>query len=115
MMVLFMIAATGLKAYLPAFWSLPSLFLTSTAAAGSIGFINSVGNLGGFVGPKAMGWLNEMMKARVKAGTLPSNFNTYMPGILVLCVSITIAASIIISLPIGRRARVDANAKVPVP
>ena len=39
---------TGLKAYLPAFWSLPTLFLTESAAAGSIGLINSVGNLGGF-------------------------------------------------------------------
>ena len=41
-----MVAFTGLKAYLPAFWSLPSLFLTEAAAAGSIGLINSVGNLG---------------------------------------------------------------------
>ncbi len=103
MMVLFTLAAAGLKAYLPAFWSLPSLFLTSTAAAGSIGFINSVGNLGGFVGPKAMGWLNEAMKARVKSGALPSDFNTYMPGILFLCVSIAISATIIMWLPLGRR------------
>ena len=30
---LFMVAMTGLKAYLPAFWSLPSLFLAEAAAA----------------------------------------------------------------------------------
>jgi len=43
---LFMLAFAGFKAYMPAFWSLPNLFLTEAAAAGSIGLINSVGNLG---------------------------------------------------------------------
>ena len=53
--LLFMVAAAGFKAYLPAFWSLPNLFLTRAAAAGSIGLINSVGNLGGFLGPYVIG------------------------------------------------------------
>src|SRR5262249_5023920 len=48
---LFTLAMGGLKAYLPAFWSLPSMFLTASAAAASIGLINSFGNLGGWVGP----------------------------------------------------------------
>jgi ACS family tartrate transporter-like MFS transporter len=90
MMVLFTIAATGLKAYLPAFWSLPSLFLTQTAAAGSIGLINSVGNLGGFIGPKAMGWLSK-------------HTGSYTPGITILCASMVIAASIVLVMPIGHR------------
>ncbi len=90
MMVLFILAATGLKAYLPAFWALPSLFLTSTAAAGSIGFINSVGNLGGYVGPKAMGWFSKQT-------------GSYIPGISILCVSMTIAATIILLLPLSQR------------
>jgi ACS family tartrate transporter-like MFS transporter len=54
-MTLFVIAWAGFKAYLPAFWALPSTFLTETAAAGSIGLINSLGNLGGYIGPKAIG------------------------------------------------------------
>lgn len=90
MIFLFTLAATGLKAYLPAFWSLPSLFLTETAAAGSIGLINSVGNLGGFIGPKAMGWLAKQTAS-------------YTPGIVFLCVSMVIAASIVIALPLGHR------------
>ncbi len=49
----------GFKSYMPAFWSLPSLFLAQSAAAGSIGFINSVGNLGGFLGPTFTGWLKD--------------------------------------------------------
>jgi nitrate/nitrite transporter NarK len=55
----FIIAATGMKAYMPAFWALPNLFLTSTAAAGSVGLINSVGNLGGFLGPTVVGYLEK--------------------------------------------------------
>ena len=55
--VLFMLILAGCKAYMPAFWSLPNLFLVNTAAAGSIGLINSLGNLGGFLGPSFTGWL----------------------------------------------------------
>jgi ACS family tartrate transporter-like MFS transporter len=56
----FMLAYAGFKAYLPAFWSLPSLFLSGTSAAGSIGFINSVGNLGGFMGPFVLGTIEKV-------------------------------------------------------
>jgi ACS family tartrate transporter-like MFS transporter len=51
----FMIAWAGFKAYLPAFWSLPNTFLAEAAAAGSIGLINSLGNLGGYLGPTVLG------------------------------------------------------------
>ena len=34
-------------------------FLTGSAAAGGIAFINSIGNLGGFVGPYAIGWIKD--------------------------------------------------------
>src|SRR6516164_3737535 len=39
--------------------SLPTSFLTGTAAAGGIALINSIGNLGGFVGPYAIGWIKD--------------------------------------------------------
>ncbi len=58
-LVLFMLILAGCKAYMPAFWSLPSLFLVNAAAAGSIGLINSIGNLGGFCGPAITGYLKE--------------------------------------------------------
>jgi len=41
----------------PCFWAVPTAFLTDSAAASSIGLINSLGNLGGFVGPLMMGYL----------------------------------------------------------
>jgi nitrate/nitrite transporter NarK len=41
------------------FWTLPTGFLTGSAAAGGIALINSIGNLGGFVGPYAIGWIKD--------------------------------------------------------
>ena len=41
------------------FWAIPTRFLTGAAAAGGLAFINSVGAIGGFVGPFAMGWLKD--------------------------------------------------------
>ncbi len=87
---LFIAALTGLKAYLPAFWTLPSLFLTEAAAAGSIGLINSVGNLGGFVGPYLMG------KLKVNTGS-------YNNGLLILAISLAGSATLILVAKLGRR------------
>ena len=41
------------------FWPLPSTFLTGTAAAAAIALINSIGNVGGFVGPIVVGTLKD--------------------------------------------------------
>jgi ACS family tartrate transporter-like MFS transporter len=41
------------------FWPLPGMFLTGAAAAGGIAFINSIGNVGGFVGPYLLGWVRD--------------------------------------------------------
>ena len=51
--------------YHPTFWSLPSKFLTGAAAAASVGLINSVGNLGGFLGPYVFGYLNDKTHGHV--------------------------------------------------
>jgi len=42
------------------FWSLPSMFLTGAAAASGMAWINAVANLGGFVGPFALGGAIEL-------------------------------------------------------
>jgi ACS family tartrate transporter-like MFS transporter len=90
-MVCVALTAGGVKAYQPAFWSLPSLFLTSTAAAGSIGFINSFGNLGGGgVGTWLMGHLKE-------------HTGSYVTGLLVLSASMLAAALIIFFLGLGKK------------
>ena len=48
-------ALAGLYAFKSPFWSLPGLFLSRSTAAVSIAAINSIGNLGGFVGPYLLG------------------------------------------------------------
>jgi ACS family tartrate transporter-like MFS transporter len=53
------VATIGIYGAKGPFWPLPSMFLTGAAAAGGIGLINSIGNLGGFVGPYAMGWIRD--------------------------------------------------------
>ncbi len=51
------IMAVGTSLFNAPFWALTTSFLSGAAAAGGIAFINSIGNLGGFVGPVLMGWL----------------------------------------------------------
>lgn len=51
------VSLAGLYAFKSPFWALPTLFLTRSTAAVSIAVINSIGNLGGFVGPFAIGYI----------------------------------------------------------
>jgi MFS transporter, ACS family, tartrate transporter len=53
------LAGLGIFGVLPCFWTLPTALLTGTAAAGGIALINSVGNIAGFVGPFAMGYIKD--------------------------------------------------------
>ncbi|MGH9387939.1 MAG: MFS transporter [Vicinamibacterales bacterium] len=53
------IAAFGIWGALGPFWTMPPAFLRGTAAAGGIAVVNSVGNLGGFVGPSFVGYVRE--------------------------------------------------------
>lgn len=86
-MICFSIAAAGMKSYLPAFWALPSLFLTSSAAAGSVGMINSIGNLGGFLGPTVMGYVDK-------------NLDSYTYGLCFLSLTSILSAGLIAVIPL---------------
>ena len=81
---MFSFAAVGLYGYLPGFWALPTSFLSGTAAAASIGLINSVGNLGGFVGPYVVGFLTKG--------------DSYFASVLYLSASALVAACLVLSL-----------------
>jgi sugar phosphate permease len=59
LVVVFSLIAFGTIAYLPSFWALPSAFLSSSAAAAAVGFINCTASIGGFVGPKIIGELSQ--------------------------------------------------------
>ncbi len=52
-------ATVGIYGSRAAFWPMPSMFLTGTAAAGAIAMINAIGNLGGSVGPLVVGWIKD--------------------------------------------------------
>jgi MFS transporter, ACS family, tartrate transporter len=52
-------AAAGVYSLLPPFWSMPNEFLSGFSAAAGIAFINSFGNIGGFVGSYGMGAINR--------------------------------------------------------
>ncbi|MEO8659245.1 MAG: MFS transporter [Bryobacteraceae bacterium] len=58
-LVLFWLCLTGAGAFawISPFWTIPSLILRDSAAAASIGLINSVGNVGGFLMPSIAGYL----------------------------------------------------------
>jgi MFS transporter, ACS family, tartrate transporter len=85
---LFCFAAAGLYSCLPCFWTLPTSFLTGTAAAAAIGLINSVGNLGGFVGPYVVGYVNTAT-------------NSFFGGMLYLALSALAAAGFVLGLRPG--------------
>ncbi len=53
------IAAFGIWGTLGPFWAIPTAMLRGTAAAGGIALVNSIGNVGGFVGPYLMGWIRN--------------------------------------------------------
>ena len=53
------VATAGFYGTKGPFWSMPSMLLTGTAAAGGIAWINSIGNVGGALGPAIVGWLKD--------------------------------------------------------
>jgi MFS family permease len=56
--ILFLAIGTlGVIGSMPIFWPVPSAFLAGTAAAAGIGIVNSVGNLGGYIGPNIPVWM----------------------------------------------------------
>jgi ACS family tartrate transporter-like MFS transporter len=59
LLAVFTLIGFGTVAYLPAFWALPSAFLSSAAAAAAVGFINCTASIGGLAGPKIFGELSQ--------------------------------------------------------
>jgi ACS family tartrate transporter-like MFS transporter len=87
-MTAFSVATLALYAFPSPFWALPTLFLSGPAAAASIAFINSIGNLGGFAGPYVIGFLSD------KTGT-------YQAGIYYLVASGLVGGLLVLSLRTG--------------
>ena len=58
------LATVGILATFPLFWPMPTAMLTGISAAAGIAWINSVGNLAGFLGPSIVGWFSRSDKAK---------------------------------------------------
>jgi ACS family tartrate transporter-like MFS transporter len=82
---MFTLMGAGYFAFHPGFWPIPTQFLSESAAAACIGLINSVGNLGGFVGPLMMGYLVTRTKS-FAAGMLYLVGSLFLSSILMLLV-----------------------------
>jgi len=81
----FTIGVCGVFAALPVFWTLPTAVLSGTAAAAGIAVINSIGNLAGFFGPYAMGWIKDAT-------------GSFTAGLLLIAALAVIAAVIVLLL-----------------
>jgi ACS family tartrate transporter-like MFS transporter len=79
------LAQLGMMSMLPTFWALPTSFLSGTAAAGGIALINSVANLGGFLGPNVIGRL-KATGGTFTGGMLAMALTLTVGGVLALCV-----------------------------
>jgi MFS family permease len=84
----FVVAGGSFYGFQPVFWAVPTLFLSESAAAASIGLINAVGNLGGFAGPMVMGYLAHRT-------------HSFSAGLLYLVASLFVAGGLM--LAVGRR------------
>ena len=95
-MISLCVAGFGIFACLPTFWTLPTAFLSGAAAAAGIAVVNSVGNLAGFAGPFAMGWIKD-------------HTGSYAGGLLLLAALGLIATGIVLGL--GRDPNLDRSLK----
>jgi ACS family tartrate transporter-like MFS transporter len=77
--------ASTANAFLPSFWPVPSAFLGESAAAASIGLINSIGNLGSLVTPSVIGYFLDRT-------------HSFTPGFLYVIFSMLIAIVLVLTL-----------------
>lgn len=58
-LILVCITAIGVYVGMGVWWTYPTSFLSGPAAAGAVGLINSIGNIGGWVGPYLTGFIKD--------------------------------------------------------
>jgi len=95
------LAAVGIMGCKGPFWPLPSAYLSGAGAAAGIALINSVGNLGGFVGPWAVGLAKQTT-------------NTFESGLYVLA-AVGLAAAVLSFFTVKVAKAKDPNILQPKP
>jgi ACS family tartrate transporter-like MFS transporter len=100
--IAFSLAQIGQRSLLSVFWAIPPIFLGGTAAAAGIAMINSIGNLGGQIGPSVMGWLRQ-------------NSTGYTGGLLVLAGGLMVEALLVLSMKLPAARKAAATKPAPPP
>ena len=88
-MIWLSITGMSLWTWAPPFWVLPTITMGESAAAASIGFINTIGNVGGFLGPSIVGYM-------LSAGLSPS------VAVLFLSLCFVAAGALILTLRVPK-------------
>ena len=83
--IILAIAVTGIGSAFGIFWTLPTMFLSRTAAAVSLGVIGTVGNIGGFFGPYI-------------TGVLRTTTGSFMQPTVIMIIFLAISASLVLTL-----------------
>jgi ACS family tartrate transporter-like MFS transporter len=87
--VLLSCAAMGIWSAFGPCWALPMSVLTGPAAAAGLALINSIGNVGGFVGPSLVGYARQAT-------------NSFAGGLFVIAASLLGAAAVALAVPLRR-------------
>jgi MFS transporter, ACS family, tartrate transporter len=87
-------ASFGVNASKGPIWAVPSQFLSGARAAAGFGLINSLGNLGGFIGPLLIGWIK-------------TRWGSYTGGLNL--VGAMMALSAVLMVAVGKSVRQDSK------
>jgi len=85
----FTISQMALRSLAGVFWAMPPALLGGAAAAAGIALINSLGNIGGFVGPSLIGWLLDVT-------------GSYTQGLLALTIVLIAQALLVLRVRLPR-------------
>ena len=83
------IAAFGFYGSKGPFWAMPPMFMTGTAAAASLAWINSIGNLGGFFGPWYVGVVKDFT----------GSYAGGLYGLAALCIISAVVCALFLDIP----------------
>jgi ACS family tartrate transporter-like MFS transporter len=83
---LFTLVGISVIALLSPFWAIPTELLSESGAAASVGMINCLGSLAGFVGPYALGYLH-------------TRTGSFTPGLLVMVIAMAAGGVLVLFVP----------------
>jgi MFS-type transporter involved in bile tolerance (Atg22 family) len=83
---LFTLVGISVIALLSPFWAMPTELLSESGAAASVGMINCLGSLAGFLGPYTLGYLH-------------TRTGSFTPGLLVMLVAMAAGGILVLFVP----------------